>query len=220
MARYQNDYSKGRKMKNMYFTLLAVIGSIGFGLFIACSSGSSGSGSDDDVADDDSGDDDSASADDDRIITDPSSGLTWYVEPALVQLSWEEAIYYCNKMAFSGGGWRMPTISELRTLIRGCVNTQSNGQCGATDECLNFSCWDESCYSCNDGEGPNDGCYSPSGLLEQCYSYWSSSSFEDKNPGTGTLMDATWIVDFNSGNVRYSASSAGIPGYLAVQCVR
>jgi hypothetical protein len=151
--------------------------------------------------DDDNADDDSASGD---TWTDPSSGLTWQVTPSSEYLTWDDAKSYCENLSLAGGGWHLPTISELRTLIRGCDRTETGGSCGVTDSCLDSTCQDESCYPCNDGEGPNNGCYGPSELPGECDFWWSSSLVADVGYtawGVGTDaggLGSHWVDDYDN----------------------
>src|SRR4030042_1163627 len=86
--------------------------------------------------DDEAADDDEASVEcEENICTDPVSGLTWQKAPPSKYLSWEEAITYCEELSVAGGGWHLPTISELRSLIRGCDATGTGGSCGVAVSC-------------------------------------------------------------------------------------
>jgi len=49
------------------------------------------------------------------IITDKQTGLQWFVGPEK-GTSWEEAQSWVHSLSVGGGGWRMPTMSELRFL--------------------------------------------------------------------------------------------------------
>ena len=51
------------------------------------------------------------------IVSDIASGLEWYAG-ADQGLSWEEARDWVTGLDTSGGGWRMPTRSELDRLFR------------------------------------------------------------------------------------------------------
>jgi len=64
---------------------------------------------------------------------DSSSGLTWQNPPTKTRMNWQAAVDYCSSLTFAEGGWRLPTIGELRTLIRGCVDTETSGNCGVND---------------------------------------------------------------------------------------
>ena len=142
--------------------------------------------------------------------TDPGSGLTWQNPPAESQMPWQEAMDYCEDLTLDGGGWRLPTISELRSLIRGCAATQTGGSCGVDDGCLSYSsCWSNQCSDCSYDEGPDDGCYWPVEAEGPCSLYWSSSSRED-------YVSLAWRVSFSSGGVPYYSKD----GSYDVRCVR
>lgn len=128
--------------------------------------------------------------------TDPETNLTWQNPPAEDTMNWSNAKQYCSGLALDGGGWHLPSIGELRTLIRGCSDTVTGGACGVTDSCLSYSsCWSEgTCQSCSSGEGPTTGCYWPDEMQGNCGWYWSSSAIEDH---TGFAF----AVNFNSGDV-------------------
>jgi len=165
--------------------------------------------------DDDSTSDDDTNTDDDddsgETWTDSLSGLTWQVTPPSDLKQWDEAINYCTNLSLDGGGWHLPTISEYRTLIRGCEATELDGSCGVTDSCLNLSCRSDLCDGCSDGGGSAGGCYWPSELAGNCdtNSFWSSSAV--------ALNDDAWMVSFFNGFVGYMNQT--IKGGL-VRCVR
>ncbi|MCC6160423.1 MAG: DUF1566 domain-containing protein [Deltaproteobacteria bacterium] len=187
---------------------------------------STGSGSDDDddgdddTVDDDTDDDadddiDDDMADDDTQAecdtwTDTTSGLTWLVDPAVTTpyagLTWQEAMDYCDTLACGDhDDWRLPSISELRSLIRGCPATEPNGVCGVTDDCLSFDCTEDGenspCDGCLTNDGPNDGCYSPLDIADTCegdsilWTFWSSSREEF------TSDENAWHARFSKGSV-------------------
>ncbi|MBQ3368267.1 DUF1566 domain-containing protein [bacterium] len=134
---------------------------------------------------------------------DSSSGLTWSAR-ASTSYTWQIAVDYCNSYSEGGlSGWHLPTISELRTLIKNCSGTVTGGSCGVTDSCLSSSCQDESCYSCDYYE---DGRYSKFGEIGW---FWSSSTISD--PGYA------WLVFFNYGRV---GGSNKTDSYPSVRCVR
>ena len=49
------------------------------------------------------------------LIDDPQAGLQWVRAPDR-GMDWNEADDYVKKLSFAGGGWRLPTMSELRSL--------------------------------------------------------------------------------------------------------
>jgi hypothetical protein len=122
-----------------------------------------------------------------------------------------DAKAHCAGLSLDGSGWHLPTISELRTLIRGCPGTVTGGACGVTDECLDLSCIDEGgCTDCSSGNGPADGCYWPDEIQGTCSWYRSSSPVEDADGNA-------WHVSFDYGYV-VSNVVYGAAGH--VRCVR
>ena len=146
-----------------------------------------------------------------NIWTDPTSGLMWQVTP-----TWIADAGCCSshcKAVILGGyhDWRVPTISELRSLIRGCDGTETGGSCGVTDDCRKFVCRGGSCSSCEDGGGPNNDCYGPPELLGECDSFWSSSGVAE-----GDYPYYHWGVHSCNGSIGtfYDESSCNL------RCVR
>lgn len=135
-----------------------------------------------------------------------ANGIHSWTDPTTAVYRWAEAGPYCT-----GLGGRLPTISELRTLIRSCPATQTGGSCGITDQCANFG----ACYNdaCNDCPSRWDGRYSVFGTYE---SAWSATETTD-DPLTA------YMVDFNQahvgyGNKKYANSDDG--DRFQLRCVR
>lgn len=185
-------------------------------LVFSCAMSDSNSDSDDDN-DDETGDDDSAP---EGVWVDEATGLMWentemvgYDQHAWVPDVQESA--YCDSLnALQAGGfndWRVPTISELRTLVRGCGSSETGGTCGVTDQCLDSGCWSyDACETCEDDAGPSNGAYWPAGLMGLPTWYWSLSKVANDELGV-------WGVDFESGEIHSEAVDVG--GY-AIRCVR
>ena len=61
------------------------------------------------------------------IVKDTKTGLEWYAGP-VESTTWDGAkrwVESLNKDEFAGGGWRMPTIEELKTLYQEGVGTRN-----------------------------------------------------------------------------------------------
>ena len=137
---------------------------------------------------------------------DHDSGLEWSVESnAMV---WEDAVDYCDKLTEGGySDWRVPSISEARTLIKTCHGTRTGDRCGVTDSCLSPDCRDYNCSLC---EPQSDGYYSK--IDDEHINlnlFWSSSEVS----GSAILV---WGVDFYTGSVTEKVKNE----YGVVRCVR
>jgi len=42
-------------------------------------------------------------------------------------MNWDDAKSYCENLTLTGGGWHLPTISELHNLIRDCPASEIGG---------------------------------------------------------------------------------------------
>ena len=142
--------------------------------------------------------------------TDPTTGFEWQVTPTGGFMNWSEAKAHCAGLSLDGGGWHLPSIGELRTLIRGCPATEDGGSCNVEEgDCLlAWSCRDSSCSGCSDFDGPADGCYWPDEMQGICGAWYCSSS-----PVMDSGHDA-WFVSFSTGFVFIASVS------LLVRCVR
>jgi hypothetical protein len=121
-------------------------------------------------------------------------GMQWQNPPAENSMPWQDAIDYCDNLSLDGhDDWRLPSISELRSLIKGCAATETGGSCGVDDGCLSYdTCWDDPCSGC-DAAG---GCYWPDEMEGPCSWYWSSSPREDND-------NYAWYVYFYDASVHY-----------------
>lgn len=151
---------------------------------------------DEDITD---GDDDVADGDSTYVgdvWNDSDSGLTWQNPPATEEMDWNTAMNYCDNLSLKGySDWRLPSISELRSLVRGCPASVTGGPCGLTDDCLLFECRDSECTLCPDAKGPADGCYWPDEMEGECKWYVSSSTIEDNQDKIWGLTYIYALVD-------------------------
>lgn len=114
------------------------------------------------------------------------AGNKWSL-PSQDYMTLAEAKDYCGII-----GGRVPTISELRTLVTDCANSETGGACNTTDECLDYSqCWtSQTCSGCGQifDSGKNS-------VFKDISWFWSLSVRSD---GDGTY---NWFIDFDSGEI-------------------
>jgi len=126
--------------------------------------------------------------------------------PSDYKMDWNEAVKYCDNLTEDGhSDWRLPTISELRHLIKECPKTMSGGTCRVSDKCLESSCYSNNDCYCSGGRS---GIYSEFG--ERGY-FWSSSTTRSDD------TDLPCIVDFSEGGVY---CGYGKSNNFYVRCVR
>jgi hypothetical protein len=53
----------------------------------------------------------------DGVITDNVTGLEWYINPDRDN-TWRQAKAWAESLAVAGGGWRLPTLAELKGLYQ------------------------------------------------------------------------------------------------------
>ncbi|WP_367270347.1 DUF1566 domain-containing protein [Sulfurovum sp.] len=51
------------------------------------------------------------------VVRDSSTGLEWQDDSIGSTLTWESAITHCEELSLDGGGWRLPTVNELVSLV-------------------------------------------------------------------------------------------------------
>ena len=128
---------------------------------------------------------------------DPESGLRWENPGSDDRMSFDEAGQRCADLTTGGlTDWRMPTISELRGLIAGCMMTVTEGSCKVTDDCAQSSCAPLGCSGCTEYLGPEEGCYWLPELVGPCEWVWSSSG------ATNMMGVFSWCVVFKDGAIR------------------
>lgn len=144
---------------------------------------------------------------------DPDSGLIWsqIADGDKAWNTWIESVEYCNNLTEEDfNDWRLPTISELRTLIQNCSNTAKNGSCHVADSCLSTDCANDACNGC-----VRDSCvhYNKLSYWRWGFGAWSSSTVEND-------IDNAWIVDFGRASIRYTEKNARWENGVVTICVR
>lgn len=141
----------------------------------------------------------SCSGDDTGNFPNEHDDLNWS-DKAQDTMNWDDAVEYCEKL-----GGRLPTISELRTLIQNCPATETGGECEVTDSCLSWDCLTDPCDGCEDD---GSGKYS---VFGDTVVLWSSSKPSD-------YTDGAWAVAFSNGKVNTIFKST--PRDMSTVCVR
>ncbi len=54
---------------------------------------------------------------DTATVLDTKTKLAWQRDVSATPRSWDDAHSYCGDLALDGGGWRLPSVSELQTLV-------------------------------------------------------------------------------------------------------
>ena len=157
---------------------------------------------------------------------DSETGLMWENPASGGKLKWDPAKDYCDNLGLGGyDDWYLPTIDELRTLIRGCPATETGGECNVSEgDCLSGNCMDPSCLGCALSEGPGiEGQYWPEELegIGPMHVHWSATV---KVPTGFTSTVSAWTVGPSKGSVMWqTAKSAWDSNMGAVhpfRCVR
>lgn len=140
-----------------------------------------------------------------EIWVDPATNLIWQVVPLS---DWPFILGSdndrCPTLTIGGfTGWRLPTIDELRSLIRGCLPTMTGGACPITESCIRTeSCGTQLCEGCSGMFGPADGYYMPSELRPDPWGtvlLSSDAHFEESGRKHGSMI--YYLVDFARGAV-------------------
>jgi|GEM_PF-1259263 len=130
-----------------------------------------------------------------ETVTDTKTNLVWQRKKGDKSMTHKEAEDYCGTLTLAGADdWRLPTVTELRTLIVGCQSGTET--CKVDEKCLDSKCWSTAC-ACQALKGPGeDGFYWQKDVWQGGGKYfWSSSLRPTKK------AEKAWDVGFNYGNV-------------------
>lgn len=134
------------------------------------------------------------------------NGKTWSAKSE-DSMSWSQAKDYCSTLnECEHSDWRLPTVSELRSLIKNCPALETNGPCQVSDSCLSIES-DKKCLENCDNCDP----YEENSVLGDDEGLWSSSVREEE-------PDAAWYVDFGYGQIGSIYDDSGF--IYNVRCVR
>ncbi|NLH47419.1 MAG: DUF1566 domain-containing protein [Myxococcales bacterium] len=172
--------------------------------------------------------DDSSNSDNDPTPEPPAgtwidynTNLMWEKEIAenssILYYQWEKAIGYCDSLELAGfSDWRLPTISELRSLVRGCEATMTGGACGVTDECTVTDCQNEACVGCDLLTDADNEFFWPKELERESSTgneYWSFTELEDHKA-------MVWTLGFMIANIEKRDKENILDSATTTRCVR
>ncbi|MCK5808794.1 DUF1566 domain-containing protein [bacterium] len=136
------------------------------------------------------------------LVKDKDTGLMWQQFHSKSRMTWFAAEKYCENLAYRNYGefhdWRLPTISELKTVIKGCQSGSST--CKVEDSCLSLTfCYRDNSCSCPKNKGPGEkGFYWSKGVWkyrgDEEAKFWSSSRHS-------LVMEFFWYISFQNGGV-------------------
>jgi len=146
----------------------------------------------------------------DEVVIANKSGLMWQKSQAPNMMNYYDAVEYCKDLTLDGySDWRLPSISELKTLIVGCQS--GTDACSLSDKCLTSGCWTEKTCACKDNKGPGEGgYYLQKGVWQGGGNGFWSASVPSDNP------DFACHVFFYNGNVYINYRN----NEYAARCVR
>jgi hypothetical protein len=114
-----------------------------------------------------------------KVFHNENKGMYWS-DRSIFTMKQSVAKEFCSLI-----GGKLPTISELRTLIKNCPDVEPEGKCRVTDECRSFrDCRDLDCGGC---PIEYDGRYSVFGDTGW---FWSSSEVSD-------IEGEGWLISFD-----------------------
>jgi hypothetical protein len=127
---------------------------------------------------------------------DPVSGYIWAAAGSSTY-NHAEAVQACEQLVVAqASDFRLPTISELRTLVGDCPDLKADGICRVSDACSATSCLVQADCTClNNGSKADDGCYGGAIYDEM---------IENNPPFCDALWSATpasasdfWLISFD-----------------------
>ncbi len=153
----------------------------------------------------------------DYIYTDETTGLDWLTDIPTQKMDWYDAVDYCANLELFGDDWRLPSISELRSLVRDCKFLEYGGTCRVYDDCISDDCYfeeseDDLFSYCSIGCGMDDepnqyGAYFPDEMGDvgsKYYYLWSSTERSHNSNGA-------WIITV------FASSSVSTGQYIGLE---
>jgi hypothetical protein len=133
------------------------------------------------------------------VWCDTVAGVCWQTESAQSMETQSDAVNWCATRNWGGLSWRVPTLADWITVIRGCSENGPTGMMSRLDceaTCSGSGCSSDCPGSCNIYEGPaSNGCYWPEEFVAfGCGAYWTSDESSPAEPLLAWVDFATFIV--------------------------
>ena len=132
-----------------------------------------------------------------------ANGLEWQAGQVERIEGWDNVAPHCEALEYAGhNDWRLPNLTELKSLVTGCAKTN---ECPVTAEAPEYpGNYSTVCKTCSNGN------YMPQEVGQQIeYPYWTSTN----DPGK---TNRVWAINFMTGAVFYSYNTAN----HYIRCVR
>lgn len=130
-------------------------------------------------------------------------GGKYWSEVSSENMTYSEAVAYCQNLA--DGPWQLPTINQLRTLVRNCSYTETGGECPVTDS-NHGPFGGTQLANCKCSSDDFSGMYSVFGGTETLW------SITDNNFGS-----SHWVINFIYAEINFYSDTNNV---AAVRCVK
>jgi hypothetical protein len=87
----------------------------------------------------------------DGTVLDTKTGLVWQRNLSASTYTWEEAKTYCEDLPLAGGGWRLPSVFELSSLVDEQRTTAPTIDVTAFPDTPSAGFWSASPYALSSG---------------------------------------------------------------------
>lgn len=137
-----------------------------------------------------------------ETVLDNATGLMWQKGVVETKEDWEFSNKYCENLDIDGySNWRLPTINELRTLIKGCSTSETGGSCNVADDCNSSICKDSGKTSIYEKNFVRK-CYCPE-KSDSCF--WNNQVWGSKCVQLISSVEKTFIKESHSRKVNINA---------------
>jgi len=85
------------------------------------------------------------------VVRDNITGLQWQdnIEAETIEKEWLDAQTYCNALSLDGGGWRLPTVQELQSIVVDGAYDPSIDTTAFVNHTISSLCWSSTTVAYN-----------------------------------------------------------------------